>query len=155
MAAVTQCFYLVAMTSAYTCTKKWVSLSLSRSLSFPSFPWLWEKKVLCRLLWACLCLFVFSYEVCSWSIISHGSYVWCPVSVNHWWDVCLLSVSFWPVWFFPALCQNASLHQFEEQPVERLFPELQELPSKYEPESKPQGKRELNRKMRTKERGFR
>lgn len=26
--------------------------------------------------------------------------------------------------------QNASLHQFEEQPVERLFPELQQLPSK-------------------------
>uniref|UniRef100_A0A672P7X9 Kaptin (actin binding protein) n=1 Tax=Sinocyclocheilus grahami TaxID=75366 RepID=A0A672P7X9_SINGR len=25
--------------------------------------------------------------------------------------------------------ENASLHQFEEQPVERLFPELQELPS--------------------------
>uniref|UniRef100_A0A8C5CCP8 Kaptin n=1 Tax=Gadus morhua TaxID=8049 RepID=A0A8C5CCP8_GADMO len=26
--------------------------------------------------------------------------------------------------------ENASLHQFEEQPVERLFPELQKLPSK-------------------------
>ncbi|XP_063053968.1 KICSTOR complex protein kaptin [Engraulis encrasicolus] len=26
--------------------------------------------------------------------------------------------------------ENASLHQFEEQPVERLFPELQDLPSK-------------------------
>uniref|UniRef100_A0A7N6AAC0 Kaptin (actin binding protein) n=1 Tax=Anabas testudineus TaxID=64144 RepID=A0A7N6AAC0_ANATE len=26
--------------------------------------------------------------------------------------------------------ENASLHQFEEQPVERLFPELQQLPSK-------------------------
>lgn len=29
--------------------------------------------------------------------------------------------------------QNASLHQFEEQPVERLFPELQQLPSKLVP----------------------
>ena len=29
-----------------------------------------------------------------------------------------------------SLSQNASLHQFEEQPVERLFPELQKLPSK-------------------------
>lgn len=29
-----------------------------------------------------------------------------------------------------SLQQNASLHQFEEQPVEKLFPELQQLPSK-------------------------
>uniref|UniRef100_A0A672FSD1 Kaptin (actin binding protein) n=1 Tax=Salarias fasciatus TaxID=181472 RepID=A0A672FSD1_SALFA len=31
--------------------------------------------------------------------------------------------------FRPSLRQNASLHQFEEQPVEKLFPELQQLPS--------------------------
>ena len=29
------------------------------------------------------------------------------------------------------LQQNSSLHQFEEQPVERLFPELEDLPSKW------------------------
>lgn len=50
--------------------------------------------------------------------------------LHHWLPVFTVRQG-WP--FFPRLScaqQNVSLHQFEEQPVEKLFPELHQLTSK-------------------------